>query len=46
MPGFEARLRCYAAHVGIDGMVYSAFLGDWAEFEQKAERALRVVSEG
>ena len=44
--GFEARLRCYAAHIGIDGMAYSAFLGDWVEFEQKAERALRLVSEG
>ena len=46
VPGFEARLRCYAAHIGIDGMAYSAFLGDWVEFEQKAERALRLVSEG
>ncbi len=46
VPGFEARLRCYTAHIGIDGMAYSAFLGDWVEFEQKAERALRLVSEG
>ncbi len=45
VPGFEARLRCYAAHIGIDGMAYSAFLGDWVEFEQKAERTLSVVSD-
>ena len=45
VPGFEVGLRCYAAHIGIDGMAYSAFLGDWVEFELKAERALCLVSD-
>ncbi len=46
VPSLNERLRCYAVHIGLDGMAYSAFLRDWTEFELRANRTLRLASDG
>ena len=43
VPRFEARLRCYALHIGLDGQAYSAFTGQWDELEATARRTLALA---
>ncbi|MHB8574824.1 MAG: phosphotransferase family protein [Dehalococcoidia bacterium] len=40
VPDFNARLRCYELHIGLDGQAYSAFMGRWDEVEATAQRTL------
>lgn len=43
VPNFDARLRCYALHIGLDGQAYSAFTGRWDELEATAQRTLALA---
>jgi hygromycin-B 4-O-kinase len=38
LTGIDERLRCYEAHLGLSGMAYNAFKGNWAELEANARR--------
>jgi len=40
---FEARLRCYEAHIGLDGMAYNAFTRNWKELADSAARTLERI---
>lgn len=43
VPNFEARLRCYEAHIGLDGMAYNAFTRNWKELTATANRVLQRI---
>ena len=43
IPNFEVRLRCYHAHIGLDGMAYSAFTRRWESLAEVAARTLRLI---
>ncbi|MCW3100454.1 MAG: phosphotransferase [Chthonomonadaceae bacterium] len=43
VPYFEERLRCYEAHIGLDGMAYNAFTRDWKELADTADRVLERI---
>jgi hygromycin-B 4-O-kinase len=41
-PDFEARLRCYHLHLGLDAQSYNAFTDHWEELERSALRTLEL----
>jgi len=41
-PDFEARLRCYQVHLGLDAQAYNAFTGRWQELERSGLRTLEL----
>jgi hygromycin-B 4-O-kinase len=41
---FDKRLRCYEAHIGLDGMAYNAFTQRWDHFENTAQRTLALIN--
>jgi len=43
VPDFEVRLRCYEAHIGLDGMAYNAFTRNWKELADTAARTLERI---
>lgn len=43
VPRFDERLRCCQLHIGLDGQVYNAFRGRWAELEAVSRRTLEVA---
>lgn len=43
VPNFEERLRCYEAHIGLDGMAYNAFTRSWTELADTANRTLALI---
>ncbi|HSN75344.1 MAG TPA: aminoglycoside phosphotransferase family protein [Anaerolineae bacterium] len=44
VPGFEQRLRCCQLHLGLAGMAYQAYAGDWTNLEDTARRTLDLAS--
>ena len=38
VPRFEERLRCNELHIGLNGMSYQAFIGDWDNFQWTGQR--------
>ena len=44
MPAFEQRLRCCLLHIGLAGMAYQAYAGDWTNLEGTARRTLDLAS--
>ena len=40
VPDLDRRLRCYEIHLGLSGMAYSAFKGNWKELEANAIRTM------
>jgi hygromycin-B 4-O-kinase len=43
VPGFEPRLLCCQLHIGLAGMAYQAYAGDWANLEGTARRILDLA---
>ena len=43
VPHFVERLYCYEIAIGLDGLAYNAFRGNWDEIELIAERTLVVA---
>ena len=43
VPDFDARVRCYEAHVGLASQAYQALIGDWDELERTARRTAVVL---
>jgi hygromycin-B 4-O-kinase len=43
VPHFEERLRCYEAHIGLDGMAYNAFTRNWNELTDTSNRVLERI---
>jgi hypothetical protein len=43
VPGFDARMRCYEAHVGLASQAYQALIGDWDELARTARRTGTVL---
>ncbi len=43
VPDFDARVRCYEAHVGLASQAYQALIGDWDELERTARRTESVL---
>ena len=43
---FDARLRCYELHIGLDAQAYDAFTQRWDELERSAARTLEVARRG
>ncbi len=41
-PDFEARLRCYQVHLGLDAQAYNAFTERWHELERSGLRTLEL----
>ncbi len=41
-PDFEARLRCYQVHLGLDAQAYNAFTDRWLELERSGLRTLEL----
>jgi len=46
VPNFEARMRCYEVHVGLEGMAYCAFVEAWEDLEDHARRTIARISTG
>jgi hygromycin-B 4-O-kinase len=42
--GFEQRLLCCQLHIGLAGMAYQAYAGDWTNLEDTARRTLDLAS--
>ena len=42
VPRFEERLRCYELHIGLNGMSYKAFIGDWENYQWTARRIAAI----
>ena len=43
LPLFTERLRCYQAHIGLEGMAYSAFTRRWGDLADTARRTLFLL---
>ncbi len=43
VPHLDERLRCYQVHIGLAGLAYRAFKGDWAEVGVRARRTLALA---
>jgi len=43
VPDFEARVRCYEVHIGLDAQAYDAFTHRWDELERAGARTLEVA---
>ncbi len=43
VPDMDARLRCYQLHIGLDGMAYCAFKGNWKDVAEISARILRIA---
>lgn len=43
VPGFEQRLLCCQLHIGLAGMAYQAYAGDWVNLEGTARRILALA---
>ncbi len=43
LTNFEARLRCYQVHIGLDAQAYNAFTQRWEELERSGRRTLEVA---
>ncbi|MEZ4502684.1 MAG: hypothetical protein R3C39_08670 [Dehalococcoidia bacterium] len=43
VPEFEARLRCYGVHIGLDAQAYDAFIDRWDKIEQVAAHTLEIA---
>lgn len=43
VPGFEQRLLCCQLHIGLAGMAYQAYAGDWTNLEGTARRTLDLA---
>lgn len=43
VPNIEKRLLCYQAHIGLDGLKYSAFTGNWDHLSQKTEQTMKLL---
>ena len=43
VPNIEKRLLCYQIHIGLDGLKYSAFTGNWDHLERKTEQTLELI---
>lgn len=44
VPGFAQRLLCCQLHIGLAGMAYQAYAGDWGNLESTARRAMELAS--
>ncbi len=42
VPELDQRLLCYEVHLGLSGMAYSAFKGNWAELHANARRTMEL----
>jgi hygromycin-B 4-O-kinase len=43
VPDFDARMRCYEAHVGLASQAYQALIDDWDELARTARRTEAVL---
>ena len=43
VPAFEQRLRCCQLHIGLAGMAYQAYAGDWVNLEGTARRTMDLA---
>lgn len=43
VPGFEQRLLCCQLHIGLAGMAYQAYAGDWPNLAATAQRTLELA---
>jgi hygromycin-B 4-O-kinase len=43
VPGLEQRLLCCQLHIGLAGMAYQAYAGDWVNLEGTAQRTLGLA---
>jgi hygromycin-B 4-O-kinase len=43
IPYFGERFRCYQIHIGLSGIAYRAFRGDWSEVEIRTKRTLAIA---
>lgn len=43
VPDFEKRLLCYQLHIGLDGLKYSAFTGNWDHLRQKTAQTMKLL---
>lgn len=43
LPCYEDRLRCYEVHIGLDHLVYNAYMGRWDELARVAEHTLAIT---
>lgn len=43
VPSMDERIRCYEIHIGLAGLAYRAFKGDWAEVEARGNRVLAIA---
>jgi hygromycin-B 4-O-kinase len=43
VPGFEQRLLCCQMHIGLAGMAYQAYAGDWANLDGTARRIVELA---
>jgi hygromycin-B 4-O-kinase len=44
VPHFEERLRCCQIHIGLASQAYLAYAGQWADFQDTAQRTLDVAT--
>ncbi len=44
VPDFAQRLLCCQLHIGLAGMAYQAYAGDWVNLEGTARRAMELAS--
>ncbi len=44
VPDIEKRLLCYQIHIGLDGLKYSAFTGNWNHLMRKTKQTLALVA--
>lgn len=43
VPEIEKRLLCYQIHIGLDGLKYCAFTGNWDHLKQKTKQTLSLL---
>lgn len=43
VPGFDQRLRCCQLHIGLAGMAYQAYAGDWINLEATERRTFEFA---